>query len=127
MTTRGVSIPACGVSRPLARLSLRAGLSPMQAHRKLDMQDFTNDPDLEKLYEERMHMMRRMAEEKQKMQHKGHGQLTEVMTFSGIATHGCGILLHRRLRPATHAAGIRGGTSEVASSHAHFVPECSAD
>ena len=46
----------------------------------MDMQDFANDPDLEKLYEQRMALYRRQLEEKQRMSLKGHGQLTEVTT-----------------------------------------------
>jgi len=63
----------------------KAQLDAMKAHRTIDMQDFANDPDLEKLYEQRMALYRRQLEEKQKMSLKGHGQLTEVRRGPGGA------------------------------------------
>lgn len=42
--------------------------------RELDMEEFLNDPDLEKLHEERMAQMKREVEKRQAMLRNGHGE-----------------------------------------------------
>ena len=42
------------------------------------MAEFTDDADLEKLYEHRMKELKQAMEEKQRLKTRGHGQLTEI-------------------------------------------------
>lgn len=47
-------------------------------HSKVDMDDLLEDPELERLHEQRLEKMKSEREKRQIMSHKGHGEVTDI-------------------------------------------------
>lgn len=110
---------AAKVRTPRTRAAIRAVRMPnqyltsirafsSQGHRVMDMQELADeladDPDLERIYEQRMAAIRQEQEERQKMQASGHGQVTEVNHSPRASA----------IHPQRHAMGVSGASSQGA-------------
>ena len=83
--SKNTSTSSCSLSHGVLTLQIVQELLEKEAkakkgaeYSKVDVEDFADDPELEKLHEERIAKLKSEREKRQQMSHRGHGELTDI-------------------------------------------------